>query len=128
MCIQGAAVPLSTDHTADREDERLRIVQAGGHVSHVLGNWRIGQAGIQVSRSGFSLCRDLHIMMCSAEMRASWTQDGMLRASVHASDDVSCLLKLFVGAVEECSRAAPQLSAVSIMHSVADTGVSGITT
>ena len=56
MCVQGAAVPLSTDQTADREDERQRIVQAGGHVSHVLGNWRIGQAGIQVSRSGFGLC------------------------------------------------------------------------
>ncbi len=43
-------MPLSTDHTADQEAERQRIVQAGGHVSHVMGNWRIGQAGIQVSR------------------------------------------------------------------------------
>ena len=43
-------MPLSTDHTAEREDERQRIVQAGGHVSHVMGSWRIGEAGIQVSR------------------------------------------------------------------------------
>ncbi|CAL5221159.1 g3298 [Coccomyxa viridis] len=50
LCRDGAAVSLSRDHTADSEDERQRIVQAGGHVSHVLGNWRIGQAGIQVSR------------------------------------------------------------------------------
>ena len=50
-CIQGAALPLSTDHTADVEAERQRIIQAGGHVSHVMGNWRIGRAGIQVSRS-----------------------------------------------------------------------------
>ena len=43
-------MPLSRDHTAEREDERQRIVQAGGQVSHVMGSWRIGQAGIQVSR------------------------------------------------------------------------------
>ena len=47
---------LSTDHTADQEDERQRIVQAGGQVSHVLGNWRIGQACIQVSRSVSPFC------------------------------------------------------------------------
>ena len=47
---QGNALPLSRDHTAEQEDERQRIVQAGGQVNHVMGSWRIGQAGIQVSR------------------------------------------------------------------------------
>ena len=47
---QGAALPLSRDHTAEQEDERQRIIQAGGQVSQAMGSWRIGQAGIQVSR------------------------------------------------------------------------------
>ncbi|CAK0781962.1 hypothetical protein CVIRNUC_005517 [Coccomyxa viridis] len=50
LCREGNALPLSRDHTAEQEDERQRIVQAGGQVNHVMGSWRIGQAGIQVSR------------------------------------------------------------------------------
>lgn len=47
---QGAAVALSEDQTADREDERQRIISAGGHVKTSFGSWRVGKAGIQVSR------------------------------------------------------------------------------
>ena len=47
---QGGAVALSTDQTADREDERARITAAGGHVQYRLDGWRLGAAGIQVSR------------------------------------------------------------------------------
>ena len=46
---------MSRDHTAEQEVERQRIVQAGGHVSKVIGSWRVGQAGIQVSRHASSV-------------------------------------------------------------------------
>ena len=41
---------LSTDQTAEREDERQRIIAAGGHVQFRMDSWRVGKAGIQVSR------------------------------------------------------------------------------
>ena len=41
---------LSTDQTAEREDERQRIISAGGHVHFRVDSWRVGKAGIQVSR------------------------------------------------------------------------------
>ncbi len=47
---QGGAVALSTDQTAEREDERQRIILAGGHVHFRVDSWRVGKAGIQVSR------------------------------------------------------------------------------
>ena len=47
---QGEAVALSEDQTADREDERARIQAAGGRVQYRLDGWRLGAAGIQVSR------------------------------------------------------------------------------
>ncbi len=46
----GSAVAASRDHNADDEAERARVVAAGALVSHRMGNWRLGQAGIQVTR------------------------------------------------------------------------------
>lgn len=52
VCREGKALQLSRDHTADQEDERARVEAAGGHVTRFGGHWRIGSAGIQVTRSG----------------------------------------------------------------------------
>ena len=46
----GSAVAASRDHNADDEAERARVVAAGAQVSRRMGNWRLGQAGIQVTR------------------------------------------------------------------------------
>jgi serine/threonine protein phosphatase PrpC len=51
VCRGGVAVALTSDQTADREDERARIVAAGGSVSMRMGSWRVGEAGMQVTRS-----------------------------------------------------------------------------
>ena len=57
---QGGAVALSEDQTADREDERARIVAAGGCVQYRLDGWRLGAAGIQVSRCH---CPPSHVLI-----------------------------------------------------------------
>ena len=46
----GSAVAASRDHNADDAGERVRVVAAGAQVAHRMGNWRLGQAGIQVTR------------------------------------------------------------------------------
>lgn len=45
------AVAVTVDQTADRDDERVRIKNAGGNVSVRLGGWRVGEAGLAVTRS-----------------------------------------------------------------------------
>ncbi len=45
------AIAVTADQTADREDERLRIQNAGGEVSIRMGGWRVGDAGLAVTRS-----------------------------------------------------------------------------
>eukprot|EP00884_Botryococcus_braunii_P020878 jgi/Botrbrau1/7474/Bobra.0095s0012.1 len=50
-CRRGDAVQVSHDQTADRQDERERILASGGRVSLLNGHWRVGSVGIQVSRS-----------------------------------------------------------------------------
>lgn len=47
----GTAVPLSRQHTADLEDERARVVAAGGTVQYRGGSWRVGPAALQVTRA-----------------------------------------------------------------------------
>jgi serine/threonine protein kinase len=58
LCRRGRAVRLSRDHTADDEEERERIINATAVsssssivVSQRYGNWRVGSAGLQVTRS-----------------------------------------------------------------------------
>ncbi len=41
---------LSCDQTADVEDERHRVEAAGASVQWRVDSWRIGDAGIQVTR------------------------------------------------------------------------------
>ncbi len=52
LCCGGAAqaLELTQDQTADREDERERIAAVGGMLRHVMGSWRVGEAGMQVTR------------------------------------------------------------------------------
>ena len=50
LCRAGAAVQLCREHTADDHQERQRIQAAGGELRQVMGSWRIGAAGIQVTR------------------------------------------------------------------------------
>jgi serine/threonine protein phosphatase PrpC len=45
------ALAVTVDQTADREDERLRIQNLGGEVSVRMGGWRVGEAGLAVTRS-----------------------------------------------------------------------------
>lgn len=47
----GTAVPLSRQHTADLDDERARVVAAGGTVQYRGGSWRVGPAALQVTRA-----------------------------------------------------------------------------
>jgi len=58
----GVAVPLSRQHTADLEDERARVVAAGGTVQYRGGSWRVGPAALQVTRAlgDFDLKRPHH--------------------------------------------------------------------
>ena len=50
LLLQLQALGLTQDQTADRADERARIAAAGGRLRHVLGGWRVGEAGMQVTR------------------------------------------------------------------------------
>ena len=54
LCQDGAAVQLSRDHSAEDALERCRVTEAGAVVRHVVGGWRIGDAGIQLTRSDWS--------------------------------------------------------------------------
>ncbi|KAL4434456.1 hypothetical protein ABPG75_000897 [Micractinium tetrahymenae] len=51
LCRDGRAVVLTRDHTADLPDERARVAAAGGACSMRAGSWRVGEAGLQVTRS-----------------------------------------------------------------------------
>lgn len=49
LCQSYRSLAMSRDHTAGLEDERDRIVAAGGAVSWQHNGWRIGKSGLQVS-------------------------------------------------------------------------------
>ncbi|KAL4860264.1 Protein kinase and PP2C-like domain-containing protein [Chlorella vulgaris] len=51
LCRGGQAVQLTRDHTADCAEERRRVAAAGGACSVRAGGWRVGTAGLQVTRS-----------------------------------------------------------------------------
>ena len=51
LCRNNQAVPLTRDHSADDEEERRRIQSCGGTARHVMGQWRVGEAGLAVTRS-----------------------------------------------------------------------------
>ncbi|KAL3150178.1 hypothetical protein ABBQ32_000038 [Trebouxia sp. C0010 RCD-2024] len=51
LCTAGKAKALSCDHTADKEEERQRVQAAGASVQWKIDSWRIGEAGMQVTRS-----------------------------------------------------------------------------
>jgi|AntRauMFilla1563_2_1112583.scaffolds.fasta_scaffold430369_1 serine/threonine protein phosphatase PrpC len=48
MSSKGRVTQLTRDHSANDEEERARIVQAGG-LAVKKDSWRIGKAGIQVT-------------------------------------------------------------------------------
>ncbi|KAI3439126.1 hypothetical protein D9Q98_001534 [Chlorella vulgaris] len=51
LCRGGQAVQLTRDHTADCAEERRRVAAAGGACAVRAGGWRVGTAGLQVTRS-----------------------------------------------------------------------------
>lgn len=51
LCRGGRAVGLSRQHTAELEDERVRVLAAGGSVARRAGSWRVGAAALQVTRA-----------------------------------------------------------------------------
>lgn len=48
-------VPLSHDLTAELDNERQRVLDAGGTVSRQRGFWRIGDIGLMVTRYSWQL-------------------------------------------------------------------------
>ena len=50
LCRSGHAVALSEDQTANVVSERERVQAAGAKVQWLVDSWRVGDAGIQVSR------------------------------------------------------------------------------
>ena len=50
LCRGNGALELTSDQVADRADERQRVAAAGGTLRHVMGSWRVGAAGMQVTR------------------------------------------------------------------------------
>ena len=50
LCTAGRAQALSRDQTADKEEERRRVQAAGASVQWRIDSWRVGEAGIQVTR------------------------------------------------------------------------------
>lgn len=62
MCRGGKAIQLSIEHSTGQARERERIKAAGGDLQQVAGVWRIGQAGLQVTRSDFNTVhKSLHL-------------------------------------------------------------------
>jgi serine/threonine protein phosphatase PrpC/tRNA A-37 threonylcarbamoyl transferase component Bud32 len=51
MCRGGTVTAVTIDQTADREEERRRIVEEGGSVQCIDGQWRVGGPGLVVTRS-----------------------------------------------------------------------------
>lgn len=51
LCTAGRAQALSCDHTADLGEERRRVQAAGASVQWTIDSWRVGEAGMQVTRS-----------------------------------------------------------------------------
>eukprot|EP00887_Chlorella_sp_A99_P004465 scaffold30.g4465.t1 len=51
LCRGGQAMALTQDQTAEREDERARVAAAGGAPAVRAGTWRVGAAGLAVTRS-----------------------------------------------------------------------------
>ena len=62
MCTAGRAQALSCDQTADREEERQRVQAAGASVQWRIDSWRIGEAGIQVTR--YTYCHYTAVCFC----------------------------------------------------------------
>lgn len=52
LCRDGKAVQVNREHTADDERERGRVAAAGARVARHQGAWRVGAAGLQVTRWG----------------------------------------------------------------------------
>jgi len=50
LCRGGSAIQLNREHSAEVLEERQRIEAAGGKLREVMGSWRIGDAGLQVTR------------------------------------------------------------------------------
>lgn len=74
LCRGGAAVAVTRDHTADDETERRHVVAAGGTAALHQGSWRIGAAGLQVTRSLGDA--DLKSVGVTAEPETTTTQLG----------------------------------------------------
>ncbi|XP_023539398.1 protein kinase and PP2C-like domain-containing protein isoform X2 [Cucurbita pepo subsp. pepo] len=51
LCRAGYPVVLSKDHVASCVEERERVIRAGGQVKWQVDTWRVGPAGLQVTRS-----------------------------------------------------------------------------
>ncbi|EFJ28625.1 hypothetical protein SELMODRAFT_441116 [Selaginella moellendorffii] len=51
LCRDGQSFPLSKDHLASDPIERTRVVNSGGSVQWQVDTWRVGSAGLQVTRS-----------------------------------------------------------------------------
>lgn len=69
LCRNDEAVALSRDQTALRADERARVLAAGGDVRWRMDGWRVGSAGLQVTRC-------VHRFECPSRVRTEGSKIG----------------------------------------------------
>jgi serine/threonine protein phosphatase PrpC len=70
LCRGGRALPLSRDHTADLPGERARILSVKGRLVYRIDSWRVGDAGLQVTRSIGDGDVKPHGVIAAPELRA----------------------------------------------------------
>lgn len=51
LCRNSKALQLNREHSTEDNSERDRVSKMGGKLQQVDGSWRLGSAGIQVTRS-----------------------------------------------------------------------------
>lgn len=71
LCRAGKALQLTEDHSAASPSERARVEATGARVDWRVNSWRVGTAGLQVTRCAASPCSYNHSYMHhrSAEWR-----------------------------------------------------------
>ena len=71
LCRAGKALQLTEDHSAASPSERARVEAAGARVDWRVNSWRVGTAGLQITRCAASpcSCKCLYMHNRSAEQQ-----------------------------------------------------------
>ncbi len=103
LCRDGAALALSRDQTATRADERARVAAAGGAVAWRVDGWRVGDAGLQVTRC--APARSLPLLLAPRPSGCSTRDVRQAQVSPCDSQAVSASAPALAGA--SCAGPAP---------------------